>query len=233
MLRSLIISLLSLFFSIFTFNSLAQKGPQISVMGGGHTTWMLNTADFDEGKFLNFQSTFGSQYGIKAAYFFSESVGLEAGFLRAVQGQQYEHTIETFTGEETFESQRTLIYNKIPVLLHLRSAPENAAYFSAMIGPQFSFLSSFSQSTERFGNIWGDRADYEDNTVDMILGFGPGFSISDALKVDLHFRFSYAFTDAENKSSDHWDNGWWDDERPVTNNATGGLQLGITYGFGG
>lgn len=212
---------------------LAQKGPQIGVFGGPQSTWMFNQDDSDEGDQLDYQPTYGSQMGVRAGFFFSDKVGLEAGFFRSSQGQKYKHVFEFGGNEEEYESERSLTYNKIPILLHLRSQPDEAAYFSVVVGPQFSMLSGMSSSNDfpsGFGlqaNSWGDESDYEEMTTDIVLGFGPGFSLTDFLKLDLHFRFDYSFTDAENKSEG------WSDDRPITNNVTGALQLGLVYGFGG
>jgi hypothetical protein len=221
--------------SLFVTKSFAQQGAQIQVLGGGQSTWMFNQADSDEGDALDYQPTFGSHYGIKAAFFFTDKIGLETGFIISQQGQDYEHQINIGNQEVNYETSRTLTYSKIPVLLHLRSQPDEPAYFSAMIGPQFSLLNDLSSSSDNAlgKGAWGEKADYESTVTDVVLAFGPGFSLSDKLKLDVHFRFDYGLTDAEDKSSDHWKNPLQDEERPDTHNATGALQVGLTYGFGG
>lgn len=215
-------------------NAFSQAGPQIQVVGGGQNTWMFNEADSDEGDALDYEPTFGTTVGVKGALFLSQSVGIETGLILSKQGQAYEHTIGGGNQTFNYESSRTLTYIKIPLLLHFRSQPDQPAYFSAMIGPQVSLLNDFSSdadnSLSRFR--WGEKSDYESQVTDIVLAFGPGFSLSDKLKLDLHFRFDYGLTDAEDKSSGHWNN-IFKAERPETFNATGGLQLGLTYALGG
>lgn len=207
----------------------SQKSFQLTAAGAGQNTWMFNKDDSDEGESLDYQPTFGAAFGVKAGYFFNESIGIESGFIFSQQGQNYKHQIETRSGKETYFSGRSLTYYKIPLLLHFRSQPSETAYFTATLGPQISLLGDFSQTADEgfFQNAWGEKKDYSSTTMDVVLGFGPGFSLSRNIKLDVQFRFDYSFSDAEDK-----DEGWSDD-RASTNNVTGGLQLGFTYGFGG
>ncbi|MFB6258413.1 MAG: outer membrane beta-barrel protein [Flavobacteriales bacterium] len=208
----------------------AQKGVQVQLVGGAQNTWMFNNDDSDAGDHLDYQPTFGPHYGVRTGYFFTENIGVETGYVLFKHGQKYKHTLKTGSKEETFHSERILSYAKIPLLFHFRSQPGKTAFFTVIVGPQISMMNSLSTSSDGkiVKGIWGGSDAYASTTTDVVLGFGPGFSLSDKLKLDLHFRFDYSFTDAENKKADHWD-----DERPITNNASGGLQLGLTYGIGG
>lgn len=225
----------SLFVTLIFFagigSAFSQSGVQVSVAGGPQSTWMLNQADSDEGEALDYSPTYGSHYGIKVGFFFSDKVGLQTGFIRSSQGQEYDHT--AFGSD--FESERSLTYNKIPVLLRFRSQPDEPAYFNLMVGPQFSILSAFSSDIGGNANFnfWGEKSDYTGTTTDLVLGFGPGFSLTDKFKLDLQFRFDYSLTDAEDKDASRWNNPFFNDDRPATHNLTGALQLGLTYGFGG
>ena len=141
-----------------------------------------------------------------------------------------------FTG--TYSADITLNCIKIPLLLRYTGNTANRTYFSSFIGPQINMLSSTTvQVNGRTASFaaYGVKAEdlYKKMTMDAVLGLGIGIRLPANLTVSAHLRLDYGLGDAEDKSKTYSDNGVstkiYDPKRATTNNATAGVQIGVSY----
>jgi hypothetical protein len=141
-----------------------------------------------------------------------------------------------FTG--TYSADISLTCIKIPLLFRYTGDNTKSTYFSSFIGPQINMLSAVNvqvNNTNASFSGYGIKAEdlYKKMTIDAVLGLGVGIKLSTNFLLTAHLRLDYGLGDAEDKSKTITVNGalqkFWDSGRAATNNATGGLLVGLNY----
>lgn len=198
----------------------AQEGFNIGVRAVAHTTWMLNSDDWDTSNH-EYITTWGSAFGIGLGYGLSETLGLGVDILYSGQGQRYElKVLQTMV-----EFHQKNDYIKIPVMLTFNGDPSGGSMFIGKIGPQFGFLSGSKLLDADGGELNGDTKDrFNSSDIGAMLSLGASFRLGDKLRLNTSFRMDYSFTNAENE-----DFVPRQPDRAPTHNATGGLEFGLSY----
>jgi len=215
----------------------AQKGFSLGVKGVAQNTWLINETDSDAGS-VAYVSTWGSAFGLALRYNFAPGAGIGVDILRSDQGQRREFRSGGMaTGEFDFD----LTYLKIPVLFTFTSDPEKGAMFYGNIGPQFSLLQEVEivdlETDEVIDLTAGGASDaeaedlYTDLDFGAVLAFGGRFRLGESLFLNTGIRLDYSFNDAEDKDFMVDGELIYDPERASTANATGGIEISLSYLF--
>ena len=208
------------FTAVVSLSAIAQKGLEIGLDVMPQTYWIMNSTDFDLGSTLDHKASFGVAYGVHVGLNFTNTMGLQTGFLYSAQGQKYKWTNGDYSQE--------LTYIKVPLLLKFNGNPDNGAYFIGMIGPQLSLLTKIEQkgtfpNSVSFPTV---KDAYKKADIGGVLGFGMGINLSDDLKLGIMLRFDGSLGDIENKDDSSWN---FTPNRENSSNVTGGLMFSLNY----
>jgi hypothetical protein len=175
--KKIIISLLCLASASVLF---AQKGLHIGVIGGPQFAAQLNKEDSDDADVRYDGLTLRAAFGPTVNYHFSDKVGVGTQFLFSYQGLKY-------TNRANNDYFRKVTYMKIPLLLHVNSAPDKVVGGYFYVGPQFGFL--IGKDLEAFelslkedvgGVVYNEYSDtHKGVTIGAALGFGMLFNINE------------------------------------------------------
>lgn len=237
----------------------AQGSFRIGVSGGVNSTWMMNKNVFDYDDGLDVAATFGGRFGIDAIYSFSEKAGVGIGF-NFISRNSQKYTGDDKGNDYQLDGDLTtkMNYFDIPVMLRLTSS--GGTYFE--VGPQFGFLTKAEESYENNGDSELDYEDvdiknsFESTNISVVLGFGVDIDVAENLIVTTGLRLGYGFTDVT-KEYETGADFLADNPESLTNEAQylttsaaniddeqdqnyektsrifGGLNIGISYRFGG
>ena len=240
--------------------SMQAQSVRVGLTGGVNSTWLMNKNVFDYDDGLDVAATFGGRFGIEGIYSFSEKVGIGIGFnflsrnTQKYTGDDEGHDLFVLDGDLTTK----MNYFDIPVTLRLTSA--GGTYFE--IGPQFGFLTKAEESYENNSDSELDYDDvdiknsFESTNIGLILGFGVDIDVTENIYITTGIRLGYGFTDVTKEYEDEADflsdnpeyltneaaylttlAANFDDELDQnyekTSRVFGGLNLGISYRFGG
>jgi len=183
--KKIIISILCLASASVLF---AQKGLHIGIIGGPQFAAQLNKEDSDAADVRYDGLTLRAAFGPTVNYHFNDKVGVGTQFLFSYQGLKY-------TDRANNDYFRKVTYMKIPLLLHVNSAPDKVVGGYFYVGPQFGFL--IGKDAEFNGESLSDNLltrglsiNYEDAhkgvTIGAALGVGMLFNINDG-KIQPHF----------------------------------------------
>lgn len=235
--------------------SVNAQNVRIGVSGGVNSTWLMNKNVFDQDDALDIAATFGGRFGIDAIYSFNEKLGLGIGFnFVSRNSQKYSGDASGLDGDLTTK----LNYFDIPIMLRLTSS--SGTYFE--LGPQFGFLTKAEESYENDKTSAVNYDDYdvknafESTNIGLVLGFGVDIDVTENIFITTGIRLGYGFTDVTKEydsvndfiadNPDYLtstagyittlaahldDNGDFKYEK--TSRVFGGLNIGVSYKFGG
>ena len=228
----------------------AQEGLKLGFVALPQTTWMLNQQDIEAPlDQFEYKTTFGMAAGPSFGYNFSDKLGFRINALYSAQGQSYKNLN---ADDEVVTHTRRLNYLKTPLLLGFNTNTEfNKLVFSFAVGYQASFLISANyrnddQSYTPDEALFDDITDYPTNYQRFswldhgpVVDLGLDIKLTYSVMANIHLRADYGLGDAENKNASYkfWQFGvpedvtFYDAERGVTTNLTGGLVFGLTYTF--
>jgi len=242
--------------------SVQAQNVRIGVSGGVNSTWLMNKNVFDQNDGLDIAATFGGRFGIDAIYSFSEKIGIGIGFNFVSRNSQKYTGDKTINGPGIVlpgDLTTKLNYFDIPIMLRLTSS--GGTYFE--IGPQFGFLTKAEETFEGDGNSTFDYSDYdvknafESTNIGLVLGFGVDIDVTENIFITTGIRLGYGFSDVTKEyssgtemlidnpdaafppyayylttSAAHTDDGG-DFNYEKTSRVFGGLNIGVSYKFGG
>ncbi len=134
------------FLLVFSLGYLhAQQGLHVGVTGGPQSTWLFNEHDSNEGPNLDYQPRWGSNFGLRLGYHFTDFVGIESGLLYSTRGQKYKGELDyglygTPNAKADLTALTRLNYLQIPFLFSTGSDPSSTSAFKFYTGPQLMFL---------------------------------------------------------------------------------------------
>ncbi|MBL0342506.1 MAG: PorT family protein [Bacteroidetes bacterium] len=248
-------ALLTIAIVIAALSTQAQGSFRVGVSGGVNSTWLMNKNVFDANDGLDIAATFGGRFGIDAIYSFNPKLGVGIGFnFISKNCQKYSGDKTGLDGDLT----TSLNYFDIPVLLRLTSS--GGTYFE--VGPQFGFLTKAEETYEGNVSSPFDYSDvdvknsFETTNIALVFGFGVDIDVTENIFITTGLRLGYGFSDVTKE----YENGLeflTDNPEALTNNAIyltnsaaqtddngkrnyektsrvfGGLNIGVSYKFGG
>jgi len=213
-------------------NTLGQ-GLQVGIKGSVNSTWLLNTHVSDAS--VNEQTyipSFGQYYGLSAAMFFSEKLGIEANLLYDTHRQKYSNE------DESYESETTL--NRISVPLMLKIQSQTGAFFE--LGAIYNSVTSaeYSLAVDSFSFPVQDIKDkMAKSSIDAMFGIGVDINLFAGLSLTTALRFWGSLTDLKgvdalggDLSDPAWLMGAYNGEYMQTRAASAGFLMGLTYSIG-
>lgn len=216
---------------------LAQKGLHLGIGGGVTNTWILNQDDSDASRdTFSYKFTVGYSPMIKLGYNFADPIGIHVGLAYSKQGQK-STTTDSIAGEKrVFTLKRDLRYLKIPLLLHINSAP-NDVMFRMELGPQIGILMDANYLVDNSPinpNSTGtfDPVDlFEPNDLSFTWALGAQFQFGKVAAFYIEHRGDYGFADIENKTIKFNGSPFFPGDRSVSQNLTLGLYAGFEFTF--
>lgn len=209
------------------------QGLQVGIKGAFSSTWLLNSHVSDAAaQQQSYVPSFGNNYGLSGAIFFTKKLGIEMNFFYATHRQKYTND------DDVFESETELNQVSIPLLLKLRS--ETGAYFE--IGVVYNALTSAEYSVA-FDSLVLPTQNIEDkvakSSFDAMFGIGVDIKIVAGLSLTTALRFSYSMTDLKGVDAYGLDlsdpvvlTALYNGEYEQTRAASAGFLLGLTYSIG-
>ena len=220
-------TLLVLFISIVT-NSHAQTGLHIGVDGAFNGTFIINQNIYDlpTGE-LDYAPTFGYTVGGAAGYNFNNHFGVQAEVKHSLQGQKY---ADIRDGKDVNRSVR-LTYTHIPIMFKYSGGGNYATRFYVMAGPQFSFLNKAHEKMESAMISYDEdrTARFNNRDMELVLDLGSDFRITGNFYASTGLRFNYGLWDINADGFKIKDPGRTTN---ISQNALGGVHMGIHYVFG-
>lgn len=194
----------------------AQEGLNLSVKGIGQTSWMLN-ADNSDASTFDYKTTIVPAFGLGVGYGLTDRMGVGLDVLYSMQGQRSE-----VSGAEFFQRND---YLKIPLMFTWNTDPSKGTMFLAKVGPQLGLLTGSKLENGDGETLVDDTKDsYMSTDFGAMLSLGASFRLTENLRLNTSLRGDYMFTNAEDEDAAGYTAG-----RAATNNATGGLEVGLTY----
>lgn len=216
---------LLLCFCLFSLTAQAQKGAHLGVTGGVIATGMLDEIKYGDVDY-DYKLTIGSSYGIAGGYNFSDYLGIQSELNFAKEGA----VVKIHESNYDITKDFTLNYLQVPVMFRLSGGNYNNR-FTAMFGPQWSFLSSANVFTEDKvnGNSSKDISSRFNKTdIGLVLSGGGDITLKGNWYLNTELRFYYGMTQV-NKDKDVILEK--PNEEDLLKNVYGGLFIGLHYMF--
>jgi hypothetical protein len=228
---------------VSSFNSYGQKGKELIFGAGGAITsvWIQNQNFYGEPE-INYAPKMGYAITFNFGYNFTEKISAVAEFQYSAQGQKYDG--KQNIGGIKYDTKRdiNLQYFNIPVFAKYSFGTGNTK-FRVMLGPQFSFLNSATQTYTRDGKVLGTEATnlngkvfhtdtknikdrFINTDISIAFDLGADIYLSKKLFINAGFRVNYGFKDINDPAYRIND---LDGEYSPSHNAWAGLYVGINY----
>ena len=219
--------------TVICISSSFGQGLQVGVKGSLNSTWLLNShvsaASVNEQTYI---PSFGQYYGLSAAMFFNEKLGIEANLLYDTHRQKYSNE------DESYESETTL--NRISVPLMLKIQSKTGAFFE--LGAIYNSLTSaeYSLEVDSFSFPVQDIRDkMAKSSIDAMFGLGVDINLFAGLSLTTALRFWGSLTDLKgvdafggDLSNPLWLTAAYNGEYEQTRAASAGFLMGLTYSKG-
>lgn len=137
----------------FALPAVAQKGFHVGVQGAALNTYIVDKNKYGDVTY-NYKPTIKPMFGIEAGDMFTDMIGVQVEADYAWLGQKYTKVPLPFS-QTTLNETFNLNYFSVPVLLKYTGG-DYKSRFSAMIGPEFNFLTGAKASSS---------VDHSDNTI--------------------------------------------------------------------
>lgn len=230
-------------FSFFSTAIFGQTSITTDVFWSPQTYRILNDRDINNFRYTQVPLEYKSGGIALGIYSKKNGIGIETGFIYSPQGQKYDSTGINFLGSGIDSlTQIKLDYIKIPILFKYRSDTKNTSTGSGInffVGAQVSILNDVkwkSGKTElnlydsNFQSINLKNAYIYKPKVDLVLGLGYVYSLSEHLGVTSFIRFDYSLIDIENKDFIlPSQNPFYPDNRLASSAYTLSLGIGLSY----
>lgn len=236
------------------------QGIRVGLTGGVNSTWLFNNNVSDANDELDMAAAFGGRLGVEAIYAFNEKMGISLG-LNFLSTHNQKYTGEFNNGEE-FEVTEHLKYFDVPLLFRLTSPGGTYFEIGPQFGFLGKVTEDYESPTNVFGLPYeGDEHEgsYEDMNIAVVLGFGVDIDVTERIFITTGIRLGYGLSDvtteygsrAELNAADFageisWPNYWAHFKDAGTDGSTaadfsyeqtkrvfGGLNIGVSYKFGG
>lgn len=229
-------SIITFFFLSLSINVNAQVSFDVSPFWLPQTNWLLNENDYNASRELDYALSYSLENaGLLVGLQFSKSnIGFELGGLYSKQGQRYLHRLSFENGGPLeFNSTTELVYLKFPLLFSYKSNDrnENRLGFYAQLGPQFSWLLSAKSDLDNPSGLEEVTDAYEQFNIDLVLGVGGIFSLTEYIGIFTVLRFDYSLNDIEQKNIIINSESYFNADRLATNAVTVGLATGLQFRF--
>ncbi len=214
-------------------SAFAQKGFHLGVNGNAVTTYLVDTKLYGDVDYkANF--TVAPIVGVAAGNNFTNQFGfqVEVNYARLGMGYEYNDSLNQLPGFTKRNGKITLDYIQVPVLLKLTGG-DFKTRFSAMAGPQFSFLQNAWNRRQIDSEARPAKNDFNGTEIGLLVFAGSDISLTNDLYLSLGLRMFYGFTQVNknNKviSPSPLPNSKQLEDRLV--NAYGGINVGVHYIF--
>lgn len=233
----------------FASQSFAQKGIELTAGYTPGLSFILNDNDFAVGKTLNYQATYGSQFGLTVGYNFTDNVGVATGLGFASINQSYISDFDNTNKEDQNKYARRLSYIRIPIMFRIGGDYTKGTSAYLRVGPHIDLLTSATGESDirvvggvRAKNsinyrdikkpLSTEKADIFSNAViGLTLEVGGRIRISDAMGVILAFHLESSLSNPEGKDARFFfaNNGGINLERARAWNIMPGLNVSFQY----
>jgi hypothetical protein len=231
-------------FIFYTSNAYCQRGTTVGIDGSFNSTWIFwpnayGIKEFKNTKTSYYVPSYGQDFSFSIGQNFVNIFGIKAGIGMNTLNQKFNNTVE--------HSKRDLQlkYLEIPVMLRL-ATPGEHLILHLMLGPQFGFLTSASQTNMTVNDISvnnltiknsdGKTVDYfktkdikdRYNSLDIlgVIDLGCDIYLSDKFLLNIGLRLHGSINDI-NKSD--WKILSPDVDYYSSRNLYGGVNVGLTY----
>lgn len=185
----------------FVMPAAAQKGFHVGVQGAALNTYIIDKNKYGDVAY-NYQATIKPMFGIEAGDMFTDMVGVQVEADYAWLGQKYTKVPLPFSGTLLNETYN-LNYFSVPVLLKY-SGGDYKSRFTAMIGPQFNFLTSAKGSASIYKSdntmpamSLASNADitnhFNSTDVGLLIAAGGDITIHNDMYLSIELRLYYGF----------------------------------------
>lgn len=235
--------------ALFSQNTSPRGRIEFSIQYQPQTNWLLNPNDYNAYKEKDYTVHYTlNNAGVSLGLYSKEFAGISVGFIYSNQGQRFINRVFV-TGDlvEKYSTWTNLSYFKIPLLFSYKADPTAIVssskgsgkhrYFFFEFGPQLCLLkgATFSKRGQKLvlSNDLGTEISHETffrpRNIELVVGLGGNFKISERIVFQFLFRFDYSLNDIENKMSTLNGSRFYPINRLATNTGTAGIQLGLGY----
>lgn len=211
----------------------AQKGFHIGVNGAAINTYLVDNKLYGDVDYAP-KFTLGSLFGASVGNNFTNQFGLEIEVNYARLGQQYQYkdSLNQAPGVTKSTGKITLDYIQVPVMLKLTGG-DFKTRFSAMMGPQFSFLSNATNRRPDNNGAKEAKDDFNGTDIGLLLQFGSDISLTNDLYLNLGLRMYYGFLQANDNLKVISPSPFGNTKQVEDHlqNAYGGINIGLHYIF--
>jgi hypothetical protein len=208
---------------LMSLPAFAQRGVHFGVQAGENIVGMVDDVKYGDVNY-KYKPTFGFTYGVEGGWNFNDYLGLQAEFNIAQMGEKL-----NVEGNETYEERVKLNYIQVPVMFKIIGG-DYMSRFSAMVGPQFGFLTSATMQRNDQGKYDGEPMDatndFSKTDVGVVLTGGGDVTIHKNIYLNVHARFYYGFKEVNTKPNVLFGNP---DEMDRLHNLSAGVFAGLHY----
>ena len=228
---------------ISSVNSYGQKGKELIFGAGGAITsvWIQNQNFYGEPE-IDYAPKMGYAFSFNFGYNFTPNISAVGEFQYSLQGQKYDGKQNINGTKYNTERDINLQYFNIPIFFKY-SFGTGGTKFRFMLGPQFAFLNSATQTYTRDGKVLGtektdlngktfktDAENIKDRFINTDIGIafdlGADIYVSKKFFINAGIRANYGFKDINEEAYRLND---LDGEYSPSHNAWAGLYVGINY----
>lgn len=231
--------LLAGFMILGSLSLFSQKGIHLGIGGGVTNTWILNKTDSDVSRdTFSYKLTLGYAPMVRLGYNFADPIGIHIGALYSKQGQK-STSVDSVAGDlKVVTTNRDLRYLKIPIMLHINSAP-NKVMFRMDLGPQIGILMDAKYLMDNVpinpnsstSTAFDPTQLFEPQNLSVLWALGVQFNMSKIASFYIEHRGDYGFADIENKAIKFNGSPFFPGNRDVSQNLTLGLYAGFEFTF--
>lgn len=192
--KQYILSLLAVLFLVLP--AAAQKGFHIGVQGAALNTYIVDKNKYGDVAY-NYKPTVKPMFGIEAGDMFTDMIGIQVEADYTWLGQKYTK-VPTSSPAILLDENYNLNYFSIPVLLKYTGG-DYKSRFSAMIGPQFNFLtsanasgSSNSSAVSPLNNVNVTNHFYSSD-IGLLVAAGGDITVHNNMYLSIELRLYYGF----------------------------------------
>jgi len=221
---------LALALVLFIPATYSQKGLSLGLNGAFISSTIINQNTWGNGHEYDYKPTFSGSFGFDIGYNFTDHIGIYSGYWFTNLGQNYDDQYEHVPWERDIQ----LKYHMVPVMLKFTGS-QSRVNFIGGIGVLFAMLKEANQTWTRDGEDWNNEGNlgakdvtsrFESSDIILNLELGARIIIIDNLYLDASLNFGYGLKDINVKE---WQIPDSDGEYKASNNAYGGIKLGIAY----
>jgi hypothetical protein len=197
--RQYILSLLVVLF--LALPATAQKGFHIGVQGAALNTYIVDKNKYGDVAY-NYKPTVKPMFGIEAGDMFTDMVGVQVEADYTWMGQKYTKVPVPFSNTLLNEN-FNLNYFSVPVLLKYTGG-DYKSRFTAMVGPQFNFLTGATASSSIYqsdnsvpvmatANNVNVTNHFNSSDMGLLVAAGGDITVHNNMYLSIELRLYYGF----------------------------------------